>query len=140
MPEGGFSIWRRLTSFMFQYCQWPKKATQKSKLRAKNQEYFMNYDIMNDVLGYTLSVYMVHSSHIYFPLVSSLGGPVRFCLAYFHHVFDYGKNPLHIRALALKNFNAILFYNSKKLFYHYTIPFYNIFTSQTSTSLFYSLK
>ena len=99
MLEGGASIWHRLTSFMFQYCQWPIKATQKSKLRAKNQEYFMNYDIMNDVLGYTLSVYVVHSSHIYLPLVSSLSGPVRFCLAYFHHVFDYGKNRLHIRGL-----------------------------------------
>ena len=50
------------------------------------------------------------------------------------------KNKKHIRALALKNFNATLFYSSKKPLYHYTIPFYNIFTSQTSTSLFYSLK
>ena len=107
MPEGGFSIWHRLTSFMFQYCQWPKKATQKSKLRAKNQEYFMNYDIMNDVLGYTFSVYVVHSSHIYFPLVSSLSGPVRFCLAYFHHVFYYGKNRLHIKRPSMKLFAAI---------------------------------
>ena len=99
MPEGGVSIWHRLTSFTFQYCQWPKKATQKSKLRAKNQEYFMNYDIMNDILGYTLSVYVVHSSHIYFPLVSSLSGPIRFCLAYFHHFFNYGKNRWHKRGL-----------------------------------------
>ena len=43
-------------------------------------------------------------------------------------------------ALALENYNATLFYNSKKLLYHYTIPFYNISTSQISTSLFYSLK
>ena len=44
------------------------------------------------------------------------------------------------RVLALENSNATLFYNSKKLLYHYTIPFYNTSTSQTSTSLFYSLK
>ena len=44
------------------------------------------------------------------------------------------------RVLALENFNVTLFYNFKKSLYHYTIPFYNIFTSQTSTSLFYSLK
>ena len=47
---------------------------------------------------------------------------------------------LFLRALALENSNATLFYNSKKPFYHYTIPFYNTSTSQTSTSLFYSLK
>ena len=45
-----------------------------------------------------------------------------------------------LRALALENSNAILFYNSKKSFYYYIIPFYNISISQTSTSLFYSLK
>ena len=28
----------------------------------------------------------------------------------------------------MKNFNAILFYNSKKSLYHYTIPFYNTFS------------
>ena len=47
---------------------------------------------------------------------------------------------LFLRALALENSNATLFYNYKKPFYHYTIPFYNTSTSQTSTSLFYSLK
>ena len=44
------------------------------------------------------------------------------------------------RALALENSDDTLFYNSKKPFYHYTIPFYNTSTFQTSTSLFYSLK
>ena len=47
---------------------------------------------------------------------------------------------LGLQALALENSNAILFYNSKKPLYHYTIPFYNISTSQTFASLFYSLK
>ena len=37
-----------------------------------------------------------------------------------------------IRALVLENSNAILFYNSKTPLYQYTIPFYNIFTSQNS--------
>ena len=46
----------------------------------------------------------------------------------------------HLRALASGNFNSTLFYHSKKLLYHYTIPFYNTFTSQTFISLFYSLK
>ena len=45
-----------------------------------------------------------------------------------------------LRALALENSNAILFYNSKKTLYHYTVPFYNTSASQTSTSLFYLLK
>ena len=45
-----------------------------------------------------------------------------------------------LRALALEISNAILFYNSKKPPYYYTISFYNISTSQTSTFLFYSLK
>ena len=34
----------------------------------------------------------------------------------------------YIRALALKNSNATLFYNSKKPLYYYTIPFYNTST------------
>ena len=38
-----------------------------------------------------------------------------------------------LRALALKNVNAILFYHSKTLLYQYTIPFYNSFTSKNST-------
>ena len=37
-----------------------------------------------------------------------------------------------IRALALKNVNAILFYHSKTLLYQYTIPFYNSSTSKNS--------
>ena len=45
-----------------------------------------------------------------------------------------------LRALASGNFNSTLFYHSKKLLYHYTIPFYNTSTSQTFISLFYSLK
>ena len=40
-----------------------------------------------------------------------------------------------VRALALKNSNAILFYHSKKSFYHYIISFYNTSTSQTSRQL-----
>ena len=32
---------------------------------------------------------------------------------------------LDIRALALEISNSTLFYHSKKLLYHYTIPFYN---------------
>ena len=44
------------------------------------------------------------------------------------------------RVLALENSNATLFYTSKKPLYHYTILFYDTFTFQTSTSLFYSLK
>ena len=39
---------------------------------------------------------------------------------------------LHIRALALENANAILFYHSKNSLYHYTILFYNTSTSQNS--------
>ena len=45
--------------------------------------------------------------------------------------FSYGDNPI-LRALALENFNAILFYHSKTLLYQYTIPFYNTSTSQNS--------
>ena len=45
-----------------------------------------------------------------------------------------------LRALALENANAILFYNSKNLLYHYNIQFYNTSTPQTSIFLFYSLK
>ena len=37
-----------------------------------------------------------------------------------------------IRASTLENSNAILFYHSKTPFYQYTIPFYNISTSQNS--------
>ena len=37
-----------------------------------------------------------------------------------------------VRALALKNVNAILFYHSKTLLYQYTISFYNFSTSKNS--------
>ena len=40
-----------------------------------------------------------------------------------------------IRALALKNANATLFYHSKNSLYHYTILFYNTSTSQNSISI-----
>ena len=40
-----------------------------------------------------------------------------------------------IRALALGNANAILFYHSKNSLYHYTILFYNTSTSQNSISI-----
>ena len=49
----------------------------------------------------------------------------------------------HLRALALENANAILFYHSKNSFYHYTILFYNTSTSQNSISikiLFFNLS
>ena len=42
------------------------------------------------------------------------------------------KELLEVRALALGNCNAILFYNSKNHFIIYTILFYNTSTSQTS--------
>ena len=50
------------------------------------------------------------------------------------------KCMIRLRALASGNFNSILFYHSKKLLYHYNIPFYNTSTSQTFISLFYTLK
>ena len=37
-----------------------------------------------------------------------------------------------VRALALENSNFTLFYHSKKSLYHYTISFFNTFTSQNS--------
>ena len=40
-----------------------------------------------------------------------------------------------LRALALENANAILFYPSKISLYHYTILFYHSFTSQNSISI-----
>ena len=40
-----------------------------------------------------------------------------------------------IRALALENANATLFYHSKNSLYHYTILFYNTSTSQNSISI-----
>ena len=43
--------------------------------------------------------------------------------------------PAYLRALALKNANATLFYHSKNSLYHYTILFYNISTSQNSISI-----
>ena len=42
------------------------------------------------------------------------------------------KEDLLLRALALENSNAILFYHSKTPLYQYTIPFYNSSTSQNS--------
>ena len=48
-----------------------------------------------------------------------------------------------VRALALENANAILFYHSKNSLYHYTILFYNTSTSQNSISikiLFFNLS
>ena len=48
-----------------------------------------------------------------------------------------------LRALALENANAILFYHSKNSLYHYTILFYNTSTSQNSISikiLFFNLS
>ena len=50
-----------------------------------------------------------------------------------------GKKKI-LRALALENANAILFYHSKNSLYHYNILFYNTSTSQISIFLFYSLK
>ena len=50
---------------------------------------------------------------------------------------------LLVRALALENANAILFYHSKNSLYHYTILFYNTSTSQNSISikiLFFNLS
>ena len=61
-------------------------------------------------------------------------------LIFVHHFINIAGLLYVIRALTLKNSNVILFYNSKKSLYHYIILFYNIFTSQTSTSFFYLLK
>ena len=47
------------------------------------------------------------------------------------HYFNYNSCQA-VRALALGNCNAILFYNSKNHFIIYTILFYNSSTSQTS--------
>ena len=63
-----------------------------------------------------------------------------FSLLFFFFLVCPRERHIALRASASGNFNSTLFYHSKKLLYHYNIPFYNTSTSQTFISLFYSLK
>ena len=103
--------------------------------------------------------FLVSLTKIYIAFLDNMSHPnsqlARYCLLWSHMLHSFilpdvtqprRKRSLSlfrvqgIRALALENSNTTLFYNSKKPLYHYTIPFYNTSTSQTSIFLFYSLK
>ena len=67
----------------------------------------------------------------------SLPVPRRRLPPFFYFFKQPGETVLFhlVRALALGNANATLFYHSKNLLYHYTILFYNTSTFQNSISI-----